>query len=134
MSLKNLVVVTKTAQIGFPGLEGFQVSVAAISREMSRKLRDQSEITKIDPKHRVPVKELDEDLFIEKFSDASIKGWSGLKYKYLEELMLVDLSSVEDLEAEVEYSKENAVMLLKNSQVFDAWLNEQVFSLQAFRN
>lgn len=133
MSLKNLTVVTKTAVIEFPGLPGFEVEVAAISRELSRKLKDQSEITRIDAKHRIPVKELDEELFIQKFTEAAVKGWKGLKYKYLPELMLVDLSSVKDLEAELDFTLEDAVALVKGSQVFDAWLNEQVFSLDAFR-
>lgn len=134
MSLKSLTVVTKTAKVGFPGLPGFEVEIAAISRELSRKLKDQSEITKIDPKHRIPVKELDEDTFIQKFTEAAVKGWKGLKYKYLPELMLVDLSGVVDLEEEVDFSVEEAVWLVKHSQVFDSWLNEQVFSLETFRN
>jgi len=134
MSLKNLSVVTKTAHIEFPGLPGFVVEVAAISREVSRKLKDQSEVTKIDPKHRIPVKELDEEVFITKFTEAAVKSWKGLKFKYLPQLMLVDLGGVEDLEAEVDFSLEDAVWLVKSSQVFDSWLNEQVFSLEAFRN
>jgi hypothetical protein len=134
MSLKNITVVTKTAKIEFPGLPGFVVEVAAISRDVSRRLKDQSEVTKIDPKHRIPVKELDEEKFITKFTEAAIKGWKGLKYKYLPELLLVDLSEVPDLEAEVDFSLEDAVWLVKNSQGFDSWLNEQVFSLEAFRN
>lgn len=134
-NLKNLVVVTKTAKIEFPGLKGFEVEVAAMSRELSRKLKEQSEVTKIDPKHRIPVKELDEGMFVDKFAAAAVKGWKGLKYKYLSELLLVDLSgmSEEDLEQEVPYSHEDAVILIKDSQVFDTWLNEQVFSLQLFR-
>lgn len=115
-------------------MPGFEVEIAAISRELSRKLKDQSEITKIDPKHRIPVKELDEDTFIQKFTEAAVKGWKGLKYKYLPELMLVDLSGVVDLEEEVDFSVEEAVWLVKHSQVFDSWLNEQVFSLETFRN
>lgn len=133
MSLKSLQLVTKTAEIEFPGLDGFKVKIGAISRELSRKLREESEVTKIDPKYKMPIKEVDETIFANKFAKAAIKGWSGLKYKYLTELMLVDLSTIEDLESELEYSEEDAVDLLKGSVVFDNWLNEQVFSLQAFR-
>jgi hypothetical protein len=101
---------------------------------MSRKLREQSEVTKIDPRTRQPMKELDEQKFIEKFTREAVKGWSGLKYKHLEELMLVDLSGVEDLEAEVPYSEEDALELVKESATFDSWLNEVVFSLDTFRS
>lgn len=136
MSLKNLVVVTKTAKMEFPGIKGFEVEVAAMSRELSRKLKEQSEVTKIDPKHRIPVKELDEDTFIDKFAAAAVKGWKGLKYKHLPDLLLVDLKGMDEeaLEQEVPYSHEDAIELIKGSQVFDNWLNEQVFSLQLFRS
>lgn len=134
MNLKNLVVTTKVAEVEFPSLTGFKLKIAAMSRESSRKLKDSSEVTKIDAKLRMPVKELDEAKFIDGFAAAAIKGWTGLKYKYLPQLMLVDLSDVEDTEAEVEYSHENAVMLLTHSGIFDSWINDQVFSLESFRN
>jgi hypothetical protein len=133
MSLKNLVLTTKVAEVDFPGLEGFKLKIAAMSREASRKLKESSEISKIDAKMRMPVKELDEVKFIDGFAQAAIKGWTGLKYKYLPELMLVDLASIENLESEVEYNQENAVMLLSHSAIFDAWINDQVFSLDNFR-
>lgn len=133
-NLRDLKVVTKSAKVKFPGIEGFEVEVAAISRELARKLNSESEVTKLDPKQRVPVKEIDTETFIDKFAKAAIKGWTGLKYKHLPELMLVDLNGVEDQEEEVEYSHENAVELLKESQAFDTWLNDIVFSLQTFRN
>lgn len=133
MNLKNLVLTTKVAEVEFPSLEGFTLKIAAMSRETSKKLKEASEVSKIDSKLRMPVKELDEAKFIEGFAEAAIKGWKGLKYKYLPELMLVDLSGVEDKEAEVEYSQENAVMLLTHSGIFDSWINDQVFSLESFR-
>lgn len=133
MNLKSLVLTTKVAEVEFPSLEGFKLKIAAMSREASKKLKDASEVTKIDSKMRMPVKELDEVKFIDGFASAAIKGWTGLKYKYLPQLMLVDLSGVEDHEAEVEYTHENAVMLLTHSGIFDAWINDQVFSLDSFR-
>lgn len=134
MALKDLKVVTKTTQVEFPGIDGFVVTVGAVSRELSRKLREESEINKLDPRTKSTYKELDENKFVEKFTKAAIKGWSGLKYKHLEELMLVDLSGVEDKEVEVPYSEEDALELVKESSVFDNWLNGVVFSLQTFRS
>jgi len=133
MNLKSIIVDTKVVEVDFEGIEGFKVKIAAISRELSRKIRNESEVTKIDPKLKMPVKELDQDKFVEKFAEAAIKGWHGLQYKHLKELVLVDESQIEDLEAEVEYSLENVVELIKHSQMFDSWVNEQVFSLERFR-
>ena len=134
MNLKDIIVETKTVKIPFDGLEGFELEVAAVSRELSRKIRTESEVTKIDPKLRMPTTELDQDLFVEKFAEASIKGWTGLKYKYLCELVLVDKNKIEDLEAEVPFSMENVIELIKHSTIFDQWVNEQVFSLHRFRD
>jgi len=46
--------------------------------------------------------------------------------------MLVDLSSV-DPEKELEYSQENARLLITNSAEFDTWVNDTVFDLENFR-
>ena len=133
MNLSSITVNTKNVNVEFPGLKGFSVTISAISREVSRKLKTDSEVTKIDPKLRMPVTELDEEKFIEKFAAASIKGWTGLKYSYLKELLLVDESQIEDLEATLDYSLENAIELLKHSQIFDSWINDMVFDIERFR-
>jgi len=134
MNLKDIIVNTKTVEIDYPGLPGFKVKVAAVSREVSRKLKEDSEVTKIDHKLKMPVTDIDEDTFVEKFAAAAIKGWSGLKYKYLQELVLVNESEIEDSEAEVEFSQDNVVAILKHSQIFDTWINEQVFNIERFRS
>ena len=134
LNLKDIVLATKTADVEFEGLPGFVVTIAAISRQVSQKLRTESEVTKINTTLRVPEKELDENKFIEKFAAAAIKGWKGLTYEHLSQLMLVDLSGVEDTSEEVEFSQENAVTLLTNSPTFDQWVNKHVFSLESFRN
>lgn len=136
IKLKDIKLTTKTAHVDFPGIEGFVVEVAAISRELSRKIKKESEIRKLDPQYGTPTVELDENLFVRKFASHAVKGWKGLKYRDLPELMLVDLSSLseEDLDSEVPYNEENAEMLVKDSQGFDSWLNSLVFSLQSFRS
>lgn len=134
LNLKDIVLATKAADVEFEGLPGFVVTIAAISRQVSQKLRTESEVTKINTTLRVPEKELDENKFIEKFAAAAIKGWKGLTYEHLSQLMLVDLSGVEDTSEEVDFSQENAVTLLTNSPTFDQWVNKHVFSLESFRN
>ena len=52
--------------------------------------------------------------------------------KYLEDLLLVDLSD-NDPDSELEYNQENAEQLVNNSTEFDNWLNEVVFDLANFR-
>ena len=63
----------------------------------------------------------------------SIKNWKGLTVEHLETLLLVDTADQEP-GAEVNYSKDNAEVLVTNSTEFDTWLNEVVFDLENFRN
>ena len=51
----------------------------------------------------------------------------------LEDLILVDLKG-QDPEMEMDYSHDNAKVLVENSSEFDNWLNEVVFDLENFRS
>ena len=133
MELKKLMVDTKSAWIDYPGLDGFSVEVVNLSRKELTALRKRCTTTKFDRKTRQPVENLDEDKFVTEFSQASIKGWKGLTLEHLETLLLIN-SEGEDPTAEVNYSLENAEILVTNSAEFDTWLNEVVFELDNFRS
>ena len=133
MELKSLLVDTKTAWVDFPGLEGFEVELANLSRKEMVNLRKRCTTNKFDRKTRMFNEELDEAKFIKEFSTATVKGWKGLKLKYLEELILVDLAG-QDTEKEMPYTQDNAEVLVENSTEFDNWLNEVVFDLENFRS
>lgn len=132
MNLKNLMVDTKSAWVDFPGMEGFEIELVNLGRDRLVSLRKECMYTKVDRKTRVPYETLDEKKFIRSFTDATITNWKGLKLKYLEDLMLVDLTG-QDPESTLEYDQENAHLLVSNSSEFDTWLNEEVFNLDNFR-
>lgn len=123
---------TKSAWIDFPGCPGFEVEVANLSRKELVALRKRCVTTKFDRKTRQPEEILDEDKFVREFAQATIKGWKGLKLKYLEELLLVDLKN-NDPESELDYDEEQAKIMVENSTEFDTWINEVVFDLENFR-
>ena len=133
MDLKSLLVDSKTAWVEFPGLEGFEVELANLSRKELINLRKKCTINKFDRKTRIFNEELDEPKFVKEFTEATVKGWKGLKLAYLEDLILVDLKG-QDREKELEYTKDNAQVLVENSTEFDNWLNEVVFDLENFRS
>ena len=132
MDLKSLLVDTKTAWIDFPGLDGFELELANLSRKELVALRKRSVTNKFDRKTRIFNEELNETKFVDEFTEATIKGWKGLKLKYLEDLILVDLKG-KNPEDEMPYTHENAKVLVENSTEFDNWLNEVVFDLENFR-
>ena len=131
VSLKSLLTPSKTVGISFPGMEGFEVRLTYLAREELLKLRNRSVKQVLNKRTRAYEEQLDNDKFLEEYSKAVVKGWSGLKYSYLEELLLVDTSEV-DPEDCLEYNQENAEILLKNSSDFDTWVSEQLGDLENF--
>ena len=132
MKLTELMVDTKSAWMDFPGCPGFQVEVANLARKELVALRKRCVSQKFDRKTRQMVEDLDEDKFVVEFAKATIKGWKGLKLKFLEDLILVNLNG-QDLEVELEYDEEQAQVMVQNSTEFDNWINEVVFDLANFR-
>lgn len=129
LSLKNLLVPSKSLEVEYPGMPDFKLSLAFLSRETLQTIRKKASKTSF--KNRQPVEELNDELFLELYVKATVKGWTGLKLKYLEQLAPVDLSG-QDLEAELAYSEENALFLMKNSSNFDSYISEQVTDLGNF--
>jgi hypothetical protein len=132
MDLKKLMVDTKAVWVDFPGLKGFEVEVANLSRKELTGLRKKCTSTKFDRKSRQAVENLDEEKFIVEFTKAVVKNWKGLTLGHLETLILVNIDG-EDPEKELEYSRDNAETLVSSSTEFDTWLNEVVFDLDNFR-
>jgi len=133
MELKNLLVDSKTTWVDFPGLDGFNVELALLSRKELMNLRKKCTDNKFNRKTRAFEETLNDEKFVKEFTNATVKNWKGLKMAYLEDLLLVDLSKVNP-EDQMEYSEENACILVDNSQEFDNWLNEVVFDLENFRS
>lgn len=131
LSLKSLLVPSKNIEVEYPGLMGFKVSVSFLSRETLVNIRKKA--TKTVFKNRQPTEELNDDLFLQLYVQASVKGWTGLKLSYLEQLAPVDLTG-QDLELELEFTEENALFLMRNSSNFDAFISETVTDLGNFQN
>jgi len=131
VSLASLLTPSKTVSIDFPGMEGFTVDLCYLAREELIKLRNKSITQKFNKKTRAFEDSLDENKFLVEYVKAIIKGWKGLKYSYLEELLLVDISSL-DPDDELEFSQENAETLMKNASDFDSWVNETTGDLENF--
>lgn len=129
LSLKSLLVPSKSVEAEFPGLDGFKINLAFLSRESLINIRKKA--TKISYKNRQPVEELDDKIFLKNYVEAAVRGWSGLKLKYLDQLAPVDLTGQNE-EAELEFTPENALFLMQNSGEFDAFVSETVTDLSNF--
>ena len=131
VSLSSLLTPSKTVTVDYPGMSGFTVDLCYLAREELLKLRNRCLAQKFNRKTRAFDEQLDEEKFLVEYVKAVIKGWKGLKYSYLEELLLVDISSL-DPDDELEFSQENAETLMKNASDFDSWVNETTGDLENF--
>lgn len=129
LSLKSLLVPSKSIEVEYPGMPGFTVSLAFLSRETVINIRKRA--TKTTFKNRQAQEELNDELFLQLYVENAVKGWTGLKIRYLEQLAPVDVSKL-DPEDELNYSAENALYLMKNSSDFDSFISEQVSDLGNF--
>ena len=131
VSLSSLLTPSKTVTVDYPGMSGFTVDLCYLAREELLKLRNRCLAQKFNRKTRAFDEQLDEDKFLVEYVKAVIKGWKGLKYSYLEELLLVDISSLNP-EDTLEYNQENAETLMKNAADFDTWVTEVTGELENF--
>lgn len=130
ISLKALLVPSKTVDVDYPGLPGFVVTVSFLSRETLINVRKKA--TKTTFKNRQPVEELNDEIFLQLYVREAVRNWTGLKLSILEQLAPVDLTG-QDPEAELEFNDENALFLMKNSSSFDAFISETVTDLGNFQ-
>ena len=133
ISLSSLLTPSKTVSVDFPGYTGMSVELCYLGRDELIKLRKRCISTKFNRKTRQPEEELDEDKFIIEYCRAVIKGWSGIKFRYLEELLLVDIEEIKNPDKEcVVFNADNVEFLMKNSSDFDSWVTETVGDLANF--
>lgn len=129
LSLKALLVPSKTVEVDYPGFNGFKINVVFLSRETLVGIRKKA--TKTVFKNRQPLEELDDKLFLQLYVNACIKGWSGFKLSYLEQLAPVDLTG-QDMDSDLPYDQDNALFLMQASANFDAFISETVTELSNF--
>jgi hypothetical protein len=129
LSLKNLLVPSKSVEVEYPGFDGFKIDVVFLSRETLVNIRKKA--TKTSFKNRQTTEELDDKLFLQLYVNACIKGWKGFKLSYLEQLAPVDLTG-QNPDDELAYTQENALFLMQNSGAFDSFISETVTELTNF--
>ena len=131
LSLASLMLPSKTVEMEFPGYDGFTVSLCFLAREELIKLRKKCTSTKFNRNSHKPEDTLDEEKFVKEYCKSVIKGWTGFKVKYLEELLLVNTEGL-DPETELPSTEDNILNLMRNCEAFESWVQQGVTSLENF--
>ena len=85
LSLKSLLVPSKAVEVEYPGMPGFVINLAFLSRETLLNIRKKS--TKTTFKNRQAAEEFNEELFLQLYVENAVKGWKGLKLSYLDTIV-----------------------------------------------
>lgn len=134
MKLSDIVVDAKSVWVDFEGVPGFSVEVNYIPRtEMTRLIRD-CQKSEMNRKTRQIEMKLDEDKFIRKLVERAINDWKGLTPKKVNENFVPVQVTAENENVNVPFDVDSAVTLIKESSVFDDWLNEKIADLDSFRS
>ena len=88
LTLKKLILNTKSAWVDYPGLEGFSIEVVNLSRKELQGLRKKCLTNKLDRKTRQMEEVLDEAKFVVEFTASVIKDWKGFTLEAAQELLL----------------------------------------------
>lgn len=131
MELSSLIAKNKEIEIDFPGKEGFKIKICFLGKETMRKIGEKSKTLGFDPKTRLPDEQFDDELFTQLYIDQAIIDWKGLKIEYLADLVLLEDTDTQDAGL-LPYSKNNALMLVTNSRVFDNWLSSVMSDISLF--
>ena len=129
--IKNLVAKETTSKVEFPDIDGFNIELVYLNRDDLMKIRNRSLTFKFNKRTRQREEEVDNDRFLEAYSEKAIKGWSGLRAKHLPILFPADISSM-DPEEDIEYNEEDALELLKNSTIFDQFITDCMNDFEQF--
>lgn len=125
------MVTEKVTEVEFPDIDGFKVQLCYVGRDKMMKIRNQALVYKFNKRTRQREEEVDNEKFLDAYAEAVIKGWSGLTVKGLATLLPIDTSGANPKE-EVPYSHEDALLLLKNSTIFDQFVTDSLNNFEVF--
>ena len=70
--------------------------------------------------------ELDVNTLRKEMCERCVLGWHGVTYKYLQNLVPLDMTEIDDINEVVEFSQEALDMVVTNSYELDSWIFETV--------
>lgn len=131
MKLSDILLSEKTVSFPYPGCDKLYFDLTYLSTAELKSINNKCKTNRINKKTRQVEQILDDDLFLELYIGKAISGWKGFKLKYLKEFALAEVPKGDE-EIELNYSEDNALELIQNSQIFDNWVSDTISDLGNF--
>ena len=128
LNLSELKIAEKVAEFTHP--LGFKILLAYLPASVEREISKSCLVKKYEKGKAV--EDVDTDKFYALMAPKIIKGWSGLTFEMLKQLVPISSDSEVKDDEEVKFSSENAIFLLRNSDNFDNWVHDHRSDLEYF--
>lgn len=100
--------------------------VAFLSRSQLQQMLGRNTKIAFDARTHNKEEKLDSDALSTEIANTCVKGWKGVTFKWLSTILVLDLTKVEDENAELPFTTENLQYLMKNAYGLDSWLLDTV--------
>ena len=131
-NLSDLMVDAKSVWVDFEGMSPFKVELSYIPRTEMAKLVESSMEGKMSRSSRTIEQKLNAEKFIDKFVKRAILNWDGLTMDILSNFLPIEVEE-EGKEKTLDFTTDNAKLLIRESQLFDDWVNEKISDIETFR-
>ena len=133
IDLKSFIAEEKVIHVNYPAIPSWKIELAFLSREKTQKIASQCSAVKFSKITHQREEVTDNEKFLKLYTEQIIRGWSGLKIKHLSILVPVDENAVKGKsEEDVEFSPENAYLIMTNSIEFDRFISDTLRNVEEF--
>lgn len=122
----------------YPGISGFFVTLGYVGKSKLREIGRRSTVIRFKNHKEIP--DIDDEKMTKYTTQAAILGWRGLTVKGVKQLIVLDINGVpgETIEEKeqypVDFTEENAELLLRESMHFDEWVSNIIMDLSRFQD
>jgi hypothetical protein len=111
-------------------LDTFEIELRFLSRAEMTRILDKSKRWEWDKKDHSKIERLDSEKFYQDYVAKVFAGWKGLTQAVLARMLPV---KVENPDAEVPFSVENAALLMRHAYDFETFVQGVVMDIERFR-
>ena len=112
-------------------MDNFEITINYLNRAELQKLVEKSTEILWDKQSHTRIDKMNRDTYYKKFANEVLISWSGLTQSTLAKMLPIEISNPDEV---IEYSEENAIMLLSNAYDFDLFVQGCCMDLERFQS
>jgi hypothetical protein len=129
MNLRKLVVPLesrKAKTIVYDKAHSVSFDISFLSKSEMQKIMSKNTKLVFSPKTHQREEEVDGEAFRSEIIQTCVRGWSGVTFRWLTGLIVIDVDSIPDMAAPVEFTPDNRDTLFTEAYGLDTWLLDTV--------